>query len=118
MLESTAMAFRSDEWAVMLSCLRDYDDSEGMAAAVARLHRDATQEDLPMLRRLLQDPDENIREAAAWPLSELAGPSALPELLAAYQRGLEDGHDCDGFTTALIDLAETNAVEAANVLRS
>ena len=38
-----------------------------------------------------------IREAAAWPVAELAGPAALEKLRVAYQRGL----DQDTITTDL-----------------
>jgi hypothetical protein len=51
----------------------------------------------------LNDEDFLVPEAAAWPVSELAGPSAL-EKFVAYQRGLDQGHDNDGLTAALIDL--------------
>jgi HEAT repeat protein len=112
------MAFQSNDWSAIVAGLRDSYNSKGVAAAAARLHQESTKEDLPLLRQLLEDPDAGLREAAAWPVSELVGPSALPELLAVYQRGLEEGLDCDGLTTALIDLAETNAVEAANILRN
>ena len=33
------------------------------------------------------------------------GGSALPELFQAYQRGFDEGHDNDGFSAALIELA-------------
>jgi len=29
----------------------------------------------------------------------------LPELFRAYQRGFDEGHDNDGFSTALIEMA-------------
>ncbi len=49
-------------------------------------------------------------------MTELAGVSHLPELLQAYQRGFQDGHDNDGFTAALIDLAESDPVAVAKAL--
>ena len=73
-------------------------------------------EDLPRLTRLLEDGDHLVREAAAWPIARLRGASALPELLRAYQRGLDEGYDNDGFTTALIELAEENKEAARTVL--
>jgi hypothetical protein len=37
-------------------------------------------------------------------------------LLVAYQRGFDDAHDNDGFTTALIELVETNKSASKKVL--
>ena len=56
----------------------------------------------------MKDPNAFIREAAAWPLSELAGATALPELFQAYQRGLDEGEDNDGFSAALTEMAEAD----------
>jgi HEAT repeat protein len=66
---------------------------------------------------LLKDDDPFVREAAAWPISELAGPSVLGELLVAYQRGLDAGLDNDGFATALIGLVEMNKDASREALR-
>ncbi len=66
---------------------------------------------------LLNDDNFFVREAAAWPLAELAGTSALRELLVAYQRGFDDGHDNDGFTTALIELVEGSPSASKDVLK-
>jgi hypothetical protein len=41
----------------------------------------------------------------------------LRELLVAFQRGLDDGYDNDGFATALVGLVETNKVASRQVLR-
>ena len=43
-------------------------------------------------------------------LSELMGSVALPELFSAYQRGFDEGHDNDGFSAALIELAAAHPV--------
>ena len=72
--------------------------------AAERLHKEAGTEDIPNLLALLRTDDFFVREAAAWPLAELAGATLLPELLAAYQRGFDDGHDNDGFTAALLEI--------------
>jgi len=58
-----------------------------------------------------------LREAAAWPISEIAGPALLRELLTAYQRGLNEGQDNDGFTAALVDLATVNPLGCRGVLQ-
>ncbi len=105
------------EWDEIVGALRNTDDIEGMVAAAQRLHKVATREDLLRLMELLKDEDFFVREAAAWPISELEGPSALQELLVAYQRGLDEGHDNDGFTAALIDLVETNRGASREVLQ-
>jgi hypothetical protein len=67
---------------------------------------------------MLNDSDFFIREAAAWPLTELAGLAALPQLLVALQRTFDDGHDGDGFQTALIELVEADKPAARRVLDS
>jgi hypothetical protein len=42
----------------------------------------------------------------------------LPELLRAYQRGLDEGHDNDGFTAALTDLAASDPLGVSRALES
>lgn len=95
----------ANDWDALVRDLRNIDDIDAAVAACERLHRDATEEDVPRLRALLNDGSFFVREAAAWPLSELAGAAAMPELFEAYQRGLDDGHDNDGFSAALIEMA-------------
>ena len=101
----------------LIHVLRDSDDAEALAAAATQLHNSATPGDLGRLMELLQDDDFFVREAAAWPVSELAGPAALRELLVAYQRGFDDGHDNDGFTTALVALVERKKAVSRDVLQ-
>jgi len=108
---------RDKDWQDLIHGLRDVDPAKSAAAAM-QLHKSATAEDMARLMDLLNNDDFFVREAAAWPISALAGPSALRELLVAYQRGLDDGHDNDGFTTALIDLVETNAATSREILQS
>jgi HEAT repeat protein len=105
------------DWDELIRALHHESDIDQAVAAAQRLHKTATAEDLPRLMTLLYDDDFFVREAAAWPASELAGPSALQELLVAYQKGLDQGHDNDGFTAALIDLVETNRETSREVLR-
>jgi len=98
----------TSDWDLITQDLRNDLDPDRMAAAAARLHASATPEDIPKLRELLGDKSFFVREAAAWPLAELAGAACLSELLRAYQRGLDDGNDNDGFSAALIDLAQSD----------
>jgi HEAT repeat protein len=104
-----------NDWADLVRDLRSVNNVDVAVAATERLHRDATAEDLPRLRELLKDESFFVREAAAWPLSELAGAMALSELFEAYQRVLDEGHDNDGFSAALIELAaaDPKGVQAA-----
>jgi HEAT repeat protein len=81
-----------NEWQVLIHALRDGDPAES-AAAATRLHKTATAQDVARLMDLLNDDNLFVREAAAWPIAEFAGPSVLRELLVAYQRGFDDGHD-------------------------
>jgi HEAT repeat protein len=102
-------------WEEIIEGLRSSDASIA-ASAAERLHKQASSVDLHRLLELLGDDDAFLREAAAWPISALAGPSYLHELLIAYQRGFDDGLDNDGFTTALIDLAAGNPLECREAL--
>src|SRR5438105_1449375 len=97
------------EWQDIVEALRQ-PDANIAATAAGRLHKESSIDDLPRLRELLDDDDAFVREAAARPISELSGPSSLRELLPAYQRGLDEGHDNDGFTAALVDLATLDPV--------
>jgi hypothetical protein len=103
------------EWEELVQALRQ-DDASLAASGAERLHKRASTEDLPRLLALLHDDDLFLREAAAWPISELAGPSSLHDLLIAYQRGLDEGHDNDGFTTALIELAAADPLGCKEIL--
>jgi len=104
------------EWREVERDLRDSKNVDRRVAAATKLNGAASSSDVPRLMALLKDEDFFVREAAAWPISELVGSAALPELLAAYQRGFDQGHDNDGFTTALIELAEANKVVAKEAL--
>ena len=104
------------EWMALVRDLRNVVvDVDVAVAASERLHRTATTEDMPRLRELLTDDSVFVREAAAWPLSELAGAAALPDLLVAYQRGFDEGHDNDGFSAALIELAAADPDRARGI---
>lgn len=103
----------NEQWDQIVLALRSADDVDAMCAAAEWLHRSSTLDDAPRLSSLLNDDDAIVREAAAWPLSELAGVAHLRELLNAYQRGFDDGLDNDGFTTALIELAVSRPAELA-----
>ncbi len=74
------------------------------ANACKRLQSEATEADEPRLLAMLNHHDFYVREAAAWPLAEISGPRVISELLVAYQRGFDEGHDNDGFTAALLEI--------------
>jgi hypothetical protein len=107
---------REDERHQLVRDLRQVKDEAQFLAASKKIHDASTRDDLPWLMSLLNDPAFTVREAAAWPISELAGVLALPDLLRAYQRGLEDGHDNDGLSTALIELVEGDVAAAQRSL--
>ena len=106
------------EWNKLIEALRATDNIDRAVAAAGTIHKTSAIEDLPRLMELLKDQDFFVREAAAWPVSELAGPAALPELLVALQRGFGEGHDNDGFQTALIELAEANRTDIETYLHA
>jgi HEAT repeat protein len=107
---------REEERHQLVRDLRHGKDETQFLAANRKIHKASTRDDLPWLMSLLHDPAFTVREAAAWPISELAGVSALPELLRAYQRGLDDGHDNDGLSTAQIELVESDMAAARRAL--
>lgn len=103
-------------WNEIIAAL-DSRDVDTSVAAAARLQAEASIEDVPALLRLLREgSDFFVREAAAWPLAELVGPKVLPELLAAYQLGLDEGHDNDGFTAALLEIPALYPAETKTAL--
>ena len=105
------------EWQAISTALRGDASPELALAAVASLQANATASDVPRLLNLLEDSSFFVREAAAWPLSDLGRVDVLPQLLEAYQRGLDEGHDNDGFSAALIDLVEMNSAAAVPQLQ-
>jgi HEAT repeat protein len=107
----------SKDWDEIVTTLRDLTDVDRAVAAAQRLQDAATADDVPGLLALLKDNSFFVREAAAWPLSDLGQTEALPHLLEALHRGFQEGHDNDGLSAALADLAEMNPHEAATELR-
>ena len=107
---------KPSDWEEILVDLESRD-VDTCVAAVERLHLEAGVEDVPKLLLLLRNGrDFFIREATAWPLVGLVGPSVLRELFAAYQLGFDEGHDNDGFTSALLELQALYPVETKRAL--
>jgi hypothetical protein len=79
-------------------------DVDACVTAAARLHKESEAADVQKLLGLLAHDSFFVREAAAWPLAELAGPEVLRDLFVAYQRGFDEGHDNDGFSAALLEI--------------
>ncbi|HSV78662.1 MAG TPA: hypothetical protein VLK85_05590 [Ramlibacter sp.] len=102
-------------WDKLLAALASRDVETSVEGA-KRLHAEATGSDVPRLVGLLNSDDFFTREAAAWPLAELVGPTVLPELFVAYQRGFDEGHDNDGFTAALLEIAALHPRETRAAL--
>lgn len=100
------------QWQSVVEALRDVDNIDSAVAAAAQLQACASTEDIPRLIELLADESFFVREAAAWPLSDLGRVDLLPQLLAAYNRGFAEGHDNDGFSAALIDLVQSKPAES------
>jgi len=107
----TLGAMETTVWNTIVSAL-SHPSVAACVEAAARLQAEAGTEDIPNLLALLESDDFFIREAAAWPLAELTGPTVLPELLSAYQRGFDEGHDNDGFTAALLEIPALHPKEA------
>ncbi|WP_349743148.1 hypothetical protein [Roseateles cavernae] len=104
-------------WSEIVSALAS-GDVDTCVNAASRMHAESSAEDVPALLGLLETGDFFVREAAAWPLAELAGLDHLPELLRAYQRGFDEGHDNDGFSTALLEIPALFPAEARRVIEA
>ena len=107
----------SERW-IQVTAALGASSVEAMVEAASQLHREADLEDVPRLLELLQSDNFFAREAAAWPLAELAGPNVLSELFSAYQRGFDEGHDNDGFTAALLEIPSLHPLQAKSALLS
>lgn len=103
-----------DEWDSILDDLRDVSNPEKAGQAAVDLPNKAGQDDIPRLLELLNDGDFIVREAAAVALCRLGAVSFLEQILAALQKGFDDGHDNDSLQGALGDMAmmEKTAVRA------
>jgi HEAT repeat protein len=106
-----------ERWAELVRELRDLSPGSRAVEAAAELQRTADEADIPRLLALLRDDSFFVREAAAWPLSDLGVTSALPELLEARRLGVQEGWDNDGLNAAIADLVATHSHEASAVLR-
>lgn len=104
------------KWQELLTALRDVSDSDRAVDAAAELQARSTTEDVPRLLELLSDSDIFVREAAAWPLSDLGCVEAIPHLVRAHHMGTDEGQDNDGLSAVLADLVSMNAGAARPVL--
>ena len=93
-------------------------DIDVCVAAAKRLQEESERSDVPRLLGLLESDDFFVREAAAWPLAELVGPEVIGNLLKAYQRGFDEGHDNDGFTAALLEIPALHGETAVSAIRT
>jgi HEAT repeat protein len=106
------------EWQDLLAALRDVGETDTAVDAAAALQARSTAEDVPRLIQLLSDTDIFVREAAAWPLSDVGCVEAIPHLVRAHHAGTDEGHDNDSLSAALADLVSMNAASALPVLRA
>lgn len=93
-----------------LRLLESTDDIDAQWEAFQKLKSSVTAQDLPVLLQALKSNTSNfaVRELLAEPIIDLAGVTALPELMAAFRKNFEEGHDNDTFQVLLIDLAEAD----------
>jgi len=88
-------------WQELEAAVRQVDDVDLIVTAAQQLQDEATHEDAPRLRALLEDASFVVREAAAFPLAYLLGPACLRDLLLAQIKGTRDGHDNDTLNAAI-----------------
>jgi HEAT repeats len=93
-----------EQWHDLVQALRDTGSGERAINAASTLKSAASAEDIPRLKALLDDESFFVREAAAWPLSDLGCVDALPLLIRAQRCGYAEGYDNDGLNAALADL--------------
>jgi len=99
-------------WRELETAIRQLEDVERMVTAARQLQDEATVEDVPRLRGLLEDPSFVVREAAGFPLAYLLGPECLRDLLLAQVKGEREGHDNDTLNAAIgevLSLDETGS---------
>lgn len=103
-----------------LRLLESTDDIDAQYEAFQRLKSSVTAQDLPVLLQALKSNTSNfaVRELLAEPIIDLAGVKALPELMAAFRKNFEEGHDNDTFQALLIDLVEADREGARVALRT
>jgi HEAT repeat protein len=100
------------QWQDIVKALRDAGNSDRAVNAAAALQAGASEDDVPRLIELLSDADFFVREAAAWPLSDLGRVDAIPALVRAMHLGTDEGHDNDSLCAALADLVSMNSAAA------
>jgi HEAT repeat protein len=110
------VAIPKDELDRLLVAMQNVDNVRRAVRASEELSRQATVEDVPLLRRLLAAGDYFVREALSTRLAELEGPSALPLLLQLLREGQGHGHDHDGLAHAVIEVVTLHQAEVAPVL--
>jgi hypothetical protein len=90
--------------------LESSDDIDAQLEAFQELKASVTSHDLPVLLEALKSKTSNfaVRELLAEPIINLAGVKALPELMTAFGKNFEEGHDNDTFQVLLVELAETD----------
>ena len=88
---------------------QSFDESniDTKLAAFEYLKELVSDSDLPELLDAIGSVDIDFwtRELLAEPIADLGGAESLPALLAAYQQNFDAGHDNDGFSHTLTEIA-------------
>ena len=94
--------------AEIIEFLESGKDVKAQLDPFTRLKALVTENDLPVLFAALRSETSNfwVRELLCEPIIKLAGAKAIPELMAAFQKNFEEGHDNDGFQLFLTELTE------------
>ena len=115
----------SDETQVQVLLSEILDESFGTdldsAMETAReLRHISAVDDLPDLLAALESERANswTRELIADPLASIGGLSVIGELLTAFDKNLEEGHDNDSFAVFVIELIELDKQSSAAALHT
>ena len=85
-------------------------DVDAQLEAFEQLNASVTDADLPALLAALESTSSFwVRELLAEPIIRLSGAKALPQLMKAFRKNYDEGHDNDGFETFLVELAESDS---------
>jgi len=95
------------------------DDVDKQIVAFNILNETVSDKDLSILLEAIKSESSNffVREILSEPIIRLGGVKVLPELLTAFQKNFDEGHDNDSFQLFLTELAEEHPNNVKRILK-